>query len=773
MRLTIHDKYRNPFHMKRNRKIRLALFLAIVISLNFLIWNQDTYLQYSNLITYPEDTTITIRPTTFTSEFDTRLEKTLSKEDVKGVAIITPEDFNTIELPSATRDYQPFDARFTLGALLHYLDQSDIEELPGFHWADFTSMEPLEKYLFSVKMSCSDFDIRTKNQARNAKEGRMDPKSYCVDDADIPNLIETSKNEELVKNLKYIQAQKYSTGFHMFKDCLRQSFEFRPIIGRSYLYDFMPPPQSLVLLFPEFKAFQIDINKDNKLKLVQYSALSERIINVREILSKFMKTLPMQANPASQRIELSHEDFIDKSPEIIEILQNSEEPLSQRDQSYLNGLKFSKEIKIPYKHFSEARVISTQRDFSLGAHYDWRFFNGDVKGTDKNDVTLHALVKVLFKLANAYNLRCWIVHGSLLSWYWNGLRFPWDNDIDISMPIDDLHRLTRQFNQSLIVDFGNDIDSQIRYGRFFLDSTAFISRRTRENGNNNIDARLIDIDTGMYIDITGLALTDTKAPERDDYLLKATKYERDSERNIPNKSITEYDVNSFLQTYNCKNNHFFSLKEVSPLRLSLFDGEYMYVPNQVTKVLMSDFSPISLVNKKFQGYTYIPILRLWLKTHILDDFLFENAKKTNKQIKQRMRVIELNEEQCLELLKSNRDILVQYLRTKRVTEYHDNEIRKIIQGESSASLNFEDGTLIDNRAELRPDLFTWNSLNEANSYGKDWERVNNLIKEYEENGKQVVEVTLGRDVIPLEKEKPNTPGDIGKVLLQDNLRIPG
>ncbi|KAG7665487.1 uncharacterized protein J8A68_000889 [[Candida] subhashii] len=741
--------------MRRIHKIRVALFLAIVISLNFLIWNQGTDLQYSNLRTYPENINKRIRPTTFTSsQFDTRLEENLSKEDVKEVAIITPEDFNIIELPSAIPDYQPFDARFTLGLLLHYLDQSNIDELPGFNWADFTSMEPLEKYLFSVKSSCSDFDIRTKNKTRDEKEQRWDPKRYCINDADIPSLIETSKNEELVKNLKYIQEQKYSTGFHMFTNCGRQSFEFRPIVAKSYLYDFMQSPLSLVLLFPESKTFQIDINQDKKLKLAEYVDVVEESINVRDQLRKFMNTLPMKENHIPYNIELSHEDFIDKSPQIIESLENSEEPLSKRDQLYLERLKFSSAVVgNPYKTFGEAKIIQSQKGSNVGGHYDWRFFNGNTKGTFKNDMSIHALIKAFFKLASVYNIRCWIVHGSLLSWYWDGLKFPWDADADITMPIDDLHKLTRQFNRSLIVDFGNDIDSQIRYGRYFLDSTVFISRRTKENGKNNIDGRFIDIDTGVYIDITGLALTETKAPERDDYLLKATKYERDSERNIPNKSITEYDVNSFLQTYNCKNNQFFSLKEVSPLRLSLFEGEYMYIPNRVTKVLTNKFSPKSLINKEYMGYTYIPILRLWLKTDMLFDFLAANTRKTKKQIKDKMKVPELNEEQCLELLKSNKDILVQYLRTRRVTEYHDNEIRKILQDESTESLNFEEGILIDNRAELRADQFTWNALNESNSYDKVWERVNNLISKYEENGKQVVEVTFGPDVIPVEKEE--------------------
>ncbi|KAG7662994.1 uncharacterized protein J8A68_003504 [[Candida] subhashii] len=709
---------------------------------------------------YPDNFTKRIRPRAFNpSQFDTRLEEILSSVDVKGVSIKTPEDFHNIAIPSTFPDYQPFDARFTFSILLHFLERYELDELPGFHWADFTSMESLEKYLFSIKSSCADFDIRTQNLTTDAKEDRRNPNRYCIDDTDIPKLLETSKDGELVKNLKYIQEQTFSTGFHIFTNCGRQSFEFRPIIGRSYIYDFMPSPKSLILLFPEFKAFQIDINQDKKLKLVQYADVVERSINAKDQIISFMKALPIKTNPMHYNIELNHDEFIDKSPEIIEHLEASDEPLSQRDQLYLEGLKFSNAIDKPYKFFSEASILKSQNGFSSGMHYDWRFFNGNIVNSPKNDMSIHGLLKAMFKLANAYDIKCWIAHGSLLSWYWDGMKFPWDGDVDITMPIDELHHLTRQFNQSLIVDFGNDIDSQIRYGRYFLDSSAFISRRTKENGRNNIDARLIDIDTGIYIDITGLAVTSAKAPDRYDYLLKSTEYERDSERNIKDTSVTEYDVNTFLQAYNCKNNQFFRLKELSPLMLSLFDGEFTYVPNQISNILISKFSPKSITKTQYKDYTYVPILRLWLKTEVLYDFLAATTKRTKKEMKDKKVVPELNEDQCLELLRTKTDILAEYVRTRRMTAFHDEEIKMLLQDESTELLNYEEGTLIDNTAVFRPDMFTWATLKERNTYDKVWKRVNKLLNEYEKKGKKASKVILGADVIPKEKlpEDDNNP----------------
>ena len=72
----------------------------------------------------------------------------------------------------------------------------------------------------------------------------------------------------------------------------------------------------------------------------------------------------------------------------------------------------------------------------------------------------------------------------------------------------DLHKLSLQFNQTIVVE-----DPEDGFGRYFLDIGSFITLREKGNGNNNIDARFIDIDTGLYIDITALALSNSETPK--------------------------------------------------------------------------------------------------------------------------------------------------------------------------------------------------------------------------------------------------------------------
>lgn len=108
------------------------------------------------------------------------------------------------------------------------------------------------------------------------------------------------------------------------------------------------------------------------------------------------------------------------------------------------------------------------------------------------------------------------------------MSFPWDMDDDVQMPIRDLYRLARDFNQTLVVEnIGHDhiagdvMDSEFNgMSTYFIDVTNSITHREKGNGNNNIDARFIDIQTGLYVDITGLSVSEERAPGRYDYVFQ-------------------------------------------------------------------------------------------------------------------------------------------------------------------------------------------------------------------------------------------------------------
>ncbi|MCG8711191.1 LicD family protein, partial [Brenneria sp. 4F2] len=52
-------------------------------------------------------------------------------------------------------------------------------------------------------------------------------------------------------------------------------------------------------------------------------------------------------------------------------------------------------------------------------------------------------------------------------------------------------------------------------GKFLVDVGTSITVRTHGNDQNNIDARFVDIDSGLYVDITGLSVSSN--PQRDNF----------------------------------------------------------------------------------------------------------------------------------------------------------------------------------------------------------------------------------------------------------------
>ncbi|EGW33227.1 uncharacterized protein SPAPADRAFT_60563 [Spathaspora passalidarum NRRL Y-27907] len=291
------------------------------------------------------------------------------------------------------------------------------------------------------------------------------------------------------------------------------------------------------------------------------------------------------------------------------------------------------------------------------------------------------------------------------------MQFPWDGDVDVQMPIADLHKLAQLFNQSVVVDFGNDMDN-LRYGRFFVDVTSSISHRDKGNGRNNIDARFIDMDSGLYVDITGLAISETKAPDRYDGGLRNSKLERSR------KDVTEAQRNAHLKVYNCRNKHFTRLDELSPLKLTLVEGEFAYVPEQFTTILVDEYQTKSLSVRDYRQMAFMSNLRNWVDRDKVLDLASHKDSDRKKRLAKIKVTPDLNIPDSVQLLMDNEPVLQEYLTTKELTEIHANELNAILSGISPSSLFFDDETnsLLDLRSTIRPDVFTWETIQKEYNY---------------------------------------------------------
>ncbi|KAG5417527.1 hypothetical protein I9W82_005163 [Candida metapsilosis] len=738
-----------------------------ISKLRKLLTGQDSYYELAEFdvqvveLMQQQENLLKQQSTHGTFDDETQQKIDIAVQVLKETTFKNDKSFEVINIPPKEQipQFQPYDPRFTFGLLLKFINSMASEHdqqkltIPFFHWADYTDMSAMEPYLFNPqKQDCKYFDATKEDPATNKQQRIFETKDYCVEDADIDRILKDEESQkqysaETLASFRRIKEQQESnplltTGFHIFSNSGRNKRALRPIIARSYLYDFMPLPLTLTLLLPGGKSVQYGVNTNERKKLRDSDMIKEGKLNIKDEIESLASKFTKDEKFLSYEKHLKQEDFVDKTSSKILALEAQTTPLNLTDQSYLNSLRTSLHTKDAPKYFYEANIVRDEPHFSLGGHYDWRFFNGIINDTPQQEVAINGLLKAFLRLTNQYNINTWIAHGSLLSWYWNGLQFPWDADIDVQMPIQDLHRLSQLFNQSVIVDFGNDLDSELRFGRYYIDSSTFISHRMKGQGLNNIDARFIDLDTGLYVDITALALSAEPAPPRYEAMLANTEFDK----NKHESTISQMDRNEFLQIYNCRNNHFSQFGELSPLRLSSIQGDYGYIPPGFEILLLEEYKEKGLASTLYKERVYLPKLRQWvwdvpLSNYVTDKF-GAGAKDKMTHVKEgdiEFKTFNMTNEEYIDYLYHNESILREFIASHKVTSLHNLEIQTLLDKKSTMDLFVDPGAevLRDDpvRANLQLDYFIHQSRHVEGGYDldKEMQRLRNKIREAEVN----------------------------------------
>lgn len=382
-------------------------------------------------------------------------------------------------------------------------------------------------------------------------------------------------------------------------------------------------------------------------------------------------------------IYLNAEDFeFDAYKKIEELEQIPEDQISAHNKHYLDSLRNSVRTHpaLAPKYFEEPGNI--QQFKGMGHHRDKRFFNGEGLIDNRQEYfdRLNAMIRTFQKFTYHNGLISWLGHGTLYGYIYNGQTFPWDNDFDLQMPIVHLNLLAQYFNQTLVME-----DPRYGNGRYIVDVGDSITVRVNGNGKNNIDARFIDVDTGLYIDITGLSVSDDISKDSmRSYLEKEAKavnytYDRvlrnpdpntldkfkEENENFARLNITQlaeyakehsekfdgdtknaikkmakkeneeliksktlerglnpgerYETHKRFKLYNCRNDHFVSLEILSPLVNTMYHSIPTLIPTKYITALQHEYSVPGVYGyATFQGKTYLPDLRYWFKSKLID-----------------------------------------------------------------------------------------------------------------------------------------------------------
>ena len=168
---------------------------------------------------------------------------------------------------------------------------------------------------------------------------------------------------------------------------------------------------------------------------------------------------------------------------------------------------------------------------------------------------------------------------------------PWDTDVDIQMPIAELDQLGRRLNGTLFLE-----DPRYGNARWYLKVAPHYVRQG--NGRNFVDARFIDVTTGLYIDISALSIS-TYEPPKDLF-----------------EGLTEAERQSVIPVH-CKNFNWQLLLELLPLKYTTFEGGAAYIPNQISRILDRKYGHSSYTLKMhFHRHNYQEDISMWVPDRV-------------------------------------------------------------------------------------------------------------------------------------------------------------
>ena len=163
---------------------------------------------------------------------------------------------------------------------------------------------------------------------------------------------------------------------------------------------------------------------------------------------------------------------------------------------------------------------------------------------------------------------------------------PWDWDIDTQVSDSTLAYMAEHYNNtyfqynSSAVYAKNDHDANQFERKYLLDVNPWQLERDRGQGMNIIDARWIDTETGLYIDVTGLS-----------------EVHPDTQPGI----------------LSCKNWHRYRINELYPLRKSTYEGVPAYIPYEYLRILEEEYNKKALTQTQFHGHHWDPEKAEWIR----------------------------------------------------------------------------------------------------------------------------------------------------------------
>lgn len=202
--------------------------------------------------------------------------------------------------------------------------------------------------------------------------------------------------------------------------------------------------------------------------------------------------------------------------------------------------------------------------------------------TQRRDA-LSTLLRTYLSTMSTIGAETWIMHGSLLGWWWNRKIMPWDSDVDVQISESSIQFLASYYNMTVHhFNIPGPPGSEEQAGRnYLLEVNPHWKDGSTDDYLNVIDARWIDMSTGLFIDITALRR---------------------------NKHAESNGLEGHMM---CKDKHVYMAKDIFPLRDSVFEGSPVKVPYSYAELLEEEYGKEALTATEFEGHVFVQQTMEW------------------------------------------------------------------------------------------------------------------------------------------------------------------
>jgi hypothetical protein len=318
--------------------------------------------------------------------------------------------------------------------------------------------------------------------------------------------------------------------------------------------------------------------------------------------------------------------------------QTHSTPLTQRSVSLasLAGLSTlphdlsTTNTRHPEKYFHEALFHH---------HYDGRFASAPIASSPVRLLHMRLLLATYTHVAARAHVRTWIAHGSLLGWWWNGRLLPWDSDVDVHVDEAGMAEWGGWWNMTVHAfsaaelglvgdndDDDDDDDKNRRDGKsnaqpriprpstfpahewtallttgkkYLLETNPRATNTSTRDRHNVIDARWIDVATGLFIDITTVhPVPGAQAPS-----FPTTAAAADNDDDDNDFAFTGDQGNEHARMYT-KDTHLYPRAALFPLRETTLEGVRVRVPYAYEALLRDEYGPRALTETWYRKHVF-------------------------------------------------------------------------------------------------------------------------------------------------------------------------